>query len=232
MIDKKINPLLTNLIPVAKGIARAFGKNCEVILHDVSDLEHSVILIENGHVTGRKVGAPMTDLGLYFLTSDLFNEIDYVANYQTESKDGKKLKSTSIFIRDKDRKIIGFLCININLEPLLKISEEFDEFCNVKSNLNNKKNLIKEEREEVFSDSLDDLMERLFIKAQQVVGKEIHKMQKEDKIAMVRYLQKHGIFLVKDAIDRIADRLNVSRFTIYNYLAEIKPEHETEKRKI
>ena len=51
----------------------------------------------------------MTDLGLYFLTSDLFHDTDYVANYRTESKDGKKLKSTTIFIRDENKKIIGFL---------------------------------------------------------------------------------------------------------------------------
>lgn len=84
-----MNPLLENFIPVVKAIARAFGKNCEVLLHDVQDLEHSIVLIENGYITGRKVGGPMTDLGLYFLTSDLFNDIDYVANYKTESKDGK-----------------------------------------------------------------------------------------------------------------------------------------------
>ena len=225
-----MNPILEKFIPVAKGLARAFGKNCEVILHDVQDLEHSIVLIENGHITGRQVGAPMTDLGLYFLTSDLFNDIDYVANYQTESKDGKKLKSTSIFIRDNNRKIVGFLCINYNIEPMINISREIDEFCNVNNNLNSVENIIKEEREESFSHSLDDLMERLFSKAQQRIGKEINKMQKEDKIEMVRYLQKHGIFLVKDAIDRLAERLNVSRFTIYNYLAEIKPEHDSEKK--
>jgi len=230
MSNKKINPLLKNLIPVAKGIARAFGKNCEVVLHDVSNLEHSVILIENGHITGRKVGAPMTDLGLYFLKSDLFEDIDFVANYQTESKDGKKLKSTSIFIRDEKRKIVGFLCINFNIAPLMSISKEIDEFCHVKNNFQEHEHLVDEGKEETFSDSLDELIDRLFTKAQQVVGKDINKMQKEDKIAMIRYLQKHGIFLVKDAIERIAEKLNVSRFTIYNYLSEIKPENEIEKR--
>jgi len=34
---------------------------------------------------------------------------------------------------------------------------------------------------------------------------------------------------VKDAIDRLAEKLNVSRFTIYNYLAEIKPENGSGK---
>ncbi|KUK86021.1 MAG: YheO-like domain-containing protein [candidate division TA06 bacterium 34_109] len=222
-----MNPLLKKFVPVAEGIARAFGKNCEVILHDVQDLEHSVVLIENGYITGRKIGAPMTDLGLYFLNSDLFHDTDYVANYRTESKDGKKLKSTTIFIRDENKKIVGFLCINFNLEPLMNLSREIDEFCNVINNINNKENVLKEEREESFSDSLDELMERLFSKAQRKIGKEINKMQKEDKIEMVRYLQEHGIFLVKDAIDRLADKLNVSRFTIYNYLAEVKSENDS-----
>jgi predicted transcriptional regulator YheO len=232
MNDKKINPLLKNLIPVVKGIARAFGKNCEVLLHDISDLEHSVILIENSHVTGRKIGAPLTDLGLYFLNSDLFNDTDFVANYQTESKDGKKLKSTSIFIRNKNREIVGFLCINFNMEPLMNVSREIDEFCHMKNNFQENVAFLQEEKEEIFSDSLDELMERCFSKAQQKIGKDINKMDKDEKIKMVSYLQKHGIFLVKNAIDRIAEKLNVSRFTIYNYLAEIRPENQKENRKI
>jgi predicted transcriptional regulator YheO len=232
MSDNKINPLLKNLIPVAKGIAKTFGKNCEVLLHDVSELEHSVVLIENGHVTGRKPGAPLTDLGLYFLNSDLFDDTDFVANYQTESKDGKKLKSTSIFIRNKNREIVGFLCINFNLEPLMAVSREIDNFCHIKNNFQENAGFLQEEKEEAFSDSLDELMEKCFSKAQQRIGKDISKMDKNEKIEMVRYLQKHGIFLVKNAIDRVAEKLNVSRFTIYNYLAEIKPENEIENRKI
>ena len=119
-----MNPILKNFVPVAKALARTFGKNCEVILHDVKDLEHSIVLIENGHITGRQIGAPMTDLGLYFLKSDLFKDTDYVANYQTQNKDGKKLKSTSIFIRDDHRKIVGFLCINFNVEAMVNIARK------------------------------------------------------------------------------------------------------------
>ena len=229
MVDKKMNPILKNFIPVVKALARTFGNNCEVILHDIQDLEHSIVLIENGYITGRQVGAPMTDLGLYFLTSDLFKDTDYVANYQTESKDGKKLKSTSIFIRDSHRKIVGFLCINFNIEVMVNIAREIEEFCDIQNDLNSAGNNNKEKREESFSGSIDELMERLFSKAQQRIGKEVNKMHKEDKIEMVRYLQKHGIFLVKDAIDRLAEKLNVSRFTIYNYLAEIKPDNDSGK---
>jgi predicted transcriptional regulator YheO len=182
-------------------------------------------MIENGHVTGRKIGSPMTDLGLYFLKSDLFKDNDFIANYQTESKFGKKLKSTTIFIRGNKRKIIGFLCINYTLDHLTEIRKKIDDFCEVnkdvdKNVFNNKKN------EEFFADNLDDLLENIFIKAQEKLGKPIEKMKKDDKLELVRYLQKKGVFLVKGNIDKIANKLNVSRYTIYNYLSEIKPDKD------
>lgn len=46
------------LIQLARGIAAQFGPNCEVVVYDLTenDVEHSIVAIENGHVTGRKVG--------------------------------------------------------------------------------------------------------------------------------------------------------------------------------
>lgn len=224
MEKRKINPILANFIPAVKAIAKTFGPDCEVLLHDASNLENSVIAIENGHITGRKIGSPITDLGLYFLKSDLFKDTEFIANYQTESKDGKKLKSTSIFIRDNKKKIVGFLCINYALDHLTEIRRKIDDFCAVNKDVD--KNIFNnEEKEEIFTDNLDDLLERVFIKAREKVGKPIEKMQKDDKLEIVRYLQKKGVFLVKGNIDKIAKKLNVSRYTVYNYLSEIKPDN-------
>ena len=46
------------LFQLAKGIASQFGPNCEVVVHDLdsNDPESSIVAIENGQVTGRKVG--------------------------------------------------------------------------------------------------------------------------------------------------------------------------------
>ena len=43
---------------LAKGVARHFGSNCEVVVHDLcaADPERSVVAIENGHVSGRRLG--------------------------------------------------------------------------------------------------------------------------------------------------------------------------------
>ena len=49
---------LETLKQIAAGIAARFGDKCEVVIHDVSSShpEHTIVHIENGHVSGRKVG--------------------------------------------------------------------------------------------------------------------------------------------------------------------------------
>ena len=61
--------LIESLKIVVDAIARTFGPRCEVVLHDLRDLDRSIIKIENGHVTGRSVGGAITDKGLRDLRS-------------------------------------------------------------------------------------------------------------------------------------------------------------------
>ena len=49
------------LLPIVRGLAEMFGPDCEVVLHDVRRLPHSIVAIENGDVTGRTVGDVPTD---------------------------------------------------------------------------------------------------------------------------------------------------------------------------
>ena len=42
MGKRKDNPILLKFAPVVKGIAKTFGKDCEVLLHDDSNLENSI----------------------------------------------------------------------------------------------------------------------------------------------------------------------------------------------
>ena len=47
---------LEMLKQLADGIAAQFGDKCEVVIHDVNNMDHSIVYIVNGHVSGRKVG--------------------------------------------------------------------------------------------------------------------------------------------------------------------------------
>jgi predicted transcriptional regulator YheO len=51
-------------------------------------------------------------------------------------------------------------------------------------------------------------------------------MKKAHKVAVARDLAQRGFFAIREAVDVIAQRLDVSRYTIYNYLNELASDQE------
>ena len=41
----------------ARGIAETFGSNCETLVHDMSIPSHPILVIYNGHISGRSAGS-------------------------------------------------------------------------------------------------------------------------------------------------------------------------------
>jgi len=205
----RLEELYPFLKPLTKAIAAALGSNCEVVLHDFQDLEHSIIAIENGHITGRKVGDSSTNLGLEALKKG-DGEIDTL-NYMSTTKDGKILRSSSIYFRDEKGAIIGSICINYNIVDFIMARNIIDEF-------------IKTEKkvEEAFSGDINEIIESILESAVQIVGKPVPFMQKEDKLRVLQYLDEKGVFTVKRSMERVAQFLDLSKYTIYNYLEEIR----------
>lgn len=106
----EIGSRTSSLASVCEGIVALWGPRCEAILHDFSDLEHSVVHV-SGNITGRAIGAPLTDLGLQVLTSASHDQDVLV--YHAKAPNGALLKSVSILIRERPRgRIMGALCIN------------------------------------------------------------------------------------------------------------------------
>ena len=217
---KENNPILENYLPLAKTIAEMFGKKCEVLIHDFSNPQHSIMAIENGHVTGRKIGDPITDLALSIWKKDGYGDkkIDRVVNYKTKTKDGKMLKSSSVFIRDNQKKIIGCICINYDLTEHSMFHKVMDDFCTTFD-------LDKEKSErdiETFTGDVNEVLKNIIQEAIEKIGKPVSLMQKEDKLMVAKITDEKGAFLIKGAINQLAKEINVSRYTIYNYLEEIK----------
>jgi predicted transcriptional regulator YheO len=212
----KKHPIIKSLIPIVKTIAATFGKNCEIVLHDFSGPQHSIILIENGHVTGRKIGDPITDFALASWREGGFGEAkeDKLLNYKTKTKDGRILKSSSVFIKDEKNKIVGCLCINYDMTGHLMYKNIIDEFCTI--------NELNEEKEESFVKDVDEILDNIIGKAIKEINRPISLMQKEDNLRVVEIVDKKGGFMIKGSIDQLAQKLNVSRYTIYNYLDELK----------
>ncbi len=112
--------ILSSYEAVVDGLAALIGPFCEIVLHSLADLNTSAIKIANGENTGRKVGSPITDLALRMLRDIEGSERNFSRAYFTRAKGGDLMKSITIAIRNGEGRIIGLLCININLDaPVL-----------------------------------------------------------------------------------------------------------------
>lgn len=106
--------ILISYKAVVDGVSALIGEHCEIVLHSLEDIEHSAICIANGHNTNRQVGSPITDLALKSLRNMQSESVS--KPYFTRAKGNVLMKSVTIAIRNSKQRIIGLLCININLD--------------------------------------------------------------------------------------------------------------------
>jgi predicted transcriptional regulator YheO len=206
--------ILSAMEPVVDAIATLFGEHCEVLIHSLEDLSHSVIKISNSGVTGRQIGSPMTDLGIKVLKNAEHTESDVIGSYYGKTNDGKTLKSVTALIRN-GTKPIGILCINLSLSaPLMDILRHFlpDTTMDGRNG----------ESPEHFVMSTEELVRRSLDTAIAEIGAKREISHQVKNKLIVSELHDQGIFDVKGAVDIVAKELGVSRYTIYNYIREVR----------
>jgi predicted transcriptional regulator YheO len=208
--------LFEHLKIVVDGIARTFGSRCEVLLHDLSDLKRSIVKIENGHVTGRSVGSSITDQGLKYLKNDRGENL--LINYPSTTADGRFLKSSTFIFRDKQGVPAAAICLNFDVTDILNFNAAIDDIFGFPKETDAKTAI------ETFQGDAGTTLNEIADKTIRKAGKAIPTMGKSDKIEVIRQLEDQGFFLIKGAIKFIANKLMVSKFTIYNYLDQVREE--------
>ena len=212
--------IFENFKQIADTMVKTFGRNCEVAIHDFSNLEdlsNSLVYIA-GSVTNRKPGAPITNLVAKALKKD-GDEVENICNYKTMTKDGKILKSSTHFIRDAHGNIIGAFCINYDISDLLNAEKTIKEFATTQDDESSYEKFSFSPRETIHS-----LVEEIKIK----YGKQPKYMNREEKVKFIEELDQAGVFLIKGAEEYIAQLIGSSKFTIYNYLRESRRKEEFE----
>lgn len=202
---------------VAKALAGQFGENCEVVIHDLrdKDIEHSIVSIENGHVSGRSVGDGPSRIVLESLR---YEEHEDRVSYLTRTTDGKVLRSTTVYIHDEDGKVIGLMGINfdisklISAENILRSFTQFDEGSEPES----------------ISRNVADLLDELLMQSEKLIGKPPALMSKEEKVRAIRYLNDNGAFLVTKSGPKVCEFYGISTYTLYSYLDEIKSSQDSQ----
>ncbi len=209
---------------LADAIVTMFGPSCEVAIHDLRDLRKSLVYIK-GEVTGRKIGAPATDLLVKALHRNN-SAIDDMYNYKTTTPDGRSIKSSTILLRNENKEAIGAFCMNYDTTDIYNATQTLSSLLN--------HNIRSEgEIQETFTTSITETIEVLFEQALLEIGKQPTSMTTAEKVALTSLLEEQGVFQMKGAVNHVARLTGVSKYTIYNYLKKIRKipsnEEETEK---
>ncbi len=186
---------LKTLEQVAKGIAATFGSSCEVVIHDVGAKhpEHSIVAIENGHVTGRKVGDGASHVVLEQVRQADAQPSDHLS-YLTRTPDGKILKSSTMYIRGRSGKVTAILGINYDISSLLMVEGAVHELIDTEDR-------TQSEPEKIIN-----------------VGKPVALMNKDDKMRAIGFLSQNGAFLITKSGDKVAKYFGISKYTLYSYI--------------
>jgi predicted transcriptional regulator YheO len=215
LLTQPLDARLQALIPVIQGLAEMFGQDCEVVLHDVHRLPHSIVAIENGAVTGRTLGDVPTDRMLRSLRNP--DETQDVRLY-ISSHEGKILKSLAVTLRDEDGEPYGLLGINHDISEVVQAQRTLANFTAV-GRLGGGG---ASEAGEIFAGDIRDVVAGMVTQIVGEMGKTPAAMTREEKMEVVKRLEERGAFLVKRSAEQIAEALDLSRYTIFAYLKEIR----------
>ncbi len=211
MTEKILPDFLERL---AHGIATQFGPNCEVVVHDLRDvsLESTIVTIENGDVTNRKVGDGPSRAVLEALRADPKNLKDHL-NYLTRTQDGRILKSSTIYIRDEQDTVAGIFAINYDITSMMMAQNAIE---NLLGNQRHNDDMAQ------IPTNISDLLDELIEQSVNIVGKPVPMMTKDDKIKAIRFLNDSGAFLVTRSGDRVSNHFGISKYTLYSYIDAVK----------
>lgn len=204
MIDMvEDSELLDFLYQLGKALAEMFGNNCEIVISDLDQPDHSILYIFNGFITNREIGDPLPPQALERVRSCADG---YYINYK-DAKNGREFKTSTLEYNFGGRNIA--FCINYDYTSLVPAHNIVSQFLEMSSDTPQ------------FTDSLENIANSAIDDAIAQSGKSKRLMSKEDRMRIIAQLDKQGILQMQKSVTTIARRLGISRYTVYNYLNEM-----------
>lgn len=223
-VAREVRNALRKYFPIADYIAAINGKSCEVLIHDLSDLSHSICYIVNNHITNRKVGGSITNYALELLQKKEYVNRDSFTNYTGTTKGGDKiLRSSTYFIKDDEGAVIGLLCVNIDITDLLRMQETVGDLLMVNQTHRSEAFGIDKSPER-FDGAVDDIVQEIIDKVTLESGLKLIDSTIAEKRVIIGKMEARGVFKFKGAVNTVANVLGVSTQTIYRYLQNTNKE--------
>lgn len=203
--------LLAQVEQIASAVLHTFGEDfCEVLIHDFRQPDHSIVWIE-GQLTQRHVGGAMSQIGLEMLAEG--DEAQARINYSIQTDHGAHLKASMIPLRNAAGHVFAAVCIKVDMTHFFALEKHLHQFLAFNKSTPSIPHVH-------YSDSISDI-------AQSMIDDALHQMHviqppldAAQRMSLIGILKQRGFFGVRRAVPLLADYLQVSRASIYQYLKE------------
>jgi len=197
-------------------------RNTEIVLFSLDNINSSIVAIHGGHISGRKVGDPLTHFAISKLKDKGKDGPPYYLNYVGVSKDGTPLRSSSFFILDKSGNPRGVLTISSDVTKYQKAAELLAQLAFLPNMEASNSEPADIER---FQATPKDLILDIIFDVTKSRDIDTRRLTPDEKIEVVRRLNVENFFLMKGAVSQIASVLDSSDATIYRYLSKINKQN-------
>ncbi|MEV7385548.1 MULTISPECIES: PAS domain-containing protein [unclassified Streptomyces] len=214
--DAEADRVLATALPLVTGIQATFGRICEVVLHDFRRGDHSVVAIA-GDVTHRKVGSPMSAIGLSLLRQG--EAAEDRLNYVTRLPDGRVMKSSTMLLRLADGTVTGALCVNLDVTQLRMSSMLLSEVIG-----DGGETTASEPQPVAFGSDAETVIESVLAEVEAQLGKPLAHLATAEWLSVFKTLDERGVFQLRRAVPMLAGRLGMSRASVYNHIGRLRDE--------
>jgi predicted transcriptional regulator YheO len=115
-------------------------------------------------------------------------------------------------LRDEDRKVFGALCINIDVTAIRHAA----------AILNSLSGSYAEPKPTTFTNDIRDVIDAALREV--LDGRAAALLSRQERLDVIRALDRRGVFSVKRAMGQVADALSISRATAYGCLQVVRSE--------
>jgi len=214
---------------VSEFFGRVLGPDYEVALHDISDRDGALVAIANSHISGRKIGEPVSEKLKNIIENKEYEDNDFILHEYGLAPNGKVICSSSMFIKDVTGALIGALCINFDDSRYKELSQKVFNLCHpdalvdtnfrfdetrVPAKMSVNTNRFKTAPEGSAYDIITDTLSERSLNPDN--------MSVKDKLNVLRLLDDKGVFLIKGAVKDAAKIFGCSQATMYRHLSRIK----------
>lgn len=217
-------------------LGATLGPDYEVVLHEILPETSRVAAIANGTISGRDVGAPITNAALRMIMQKQYETSDYNLNYTGQLANGKTIRSSTMFIKDGG-KLVGLLCINFDDSRFHEISDAIlklihpDDFVHhhyFPVDAPAKQPMQPQHAAAVpaehFQSDMNSLMEELFETVTKSVNVPLDRLTQAERTRIIAQLHEQGMFELRGAVQFTVKKLSCSQASIYRYIKKQRRE--------